>query len=404
MSYTYNNEITYSDSVNLDAFGRLRTSGLTTLLDIKHLYDKLPRQVDEAYSGTGTSSWKNATVTMQTSDDGDYVIRQTIKSAPYQSGKSQLVEASFRSFQQQSFITKRVGYFTSDIVDPFDAGFDGFFLESDGSDGISFQIWNGGSNVLNANISSWLTSDYDPNLIDWQKTQLLLVDFQWLGVGRLRFYMVIEGIPRLFYEHIGMNNLDDVYMTNSNKPVRYEIRQNKVSVTGVFRMICSGVSMEGSINTLFHPLGIVDFTERTLPLANVDYAVIGIRLGASASYMGASGHIEQFDILQTSNDNYLVTIQKAPQISGTATWIPVTNTPIEYSFGAPGLTVSTEGYRLASMMGKAGALTQERFEMGDSVFSLGYKINGTPEEWWLCIRPTNVNCKVRTGVNLRYFK
>jgi hypothetical protein len=404
MSYVFSNEIKYSDSVNLDAFGRLRTSSLTTLLDIKHLYDKLPRQVDEVYSGTGTSSWKNATVTMQTSNNNDFVIRQTIKSAPYQSGKSQLFEASFRSFHVESSITKRVGYFTSDIDSPYNSGFDGFFLESDGSTGISFQIWQDGSNILTTNTSSWLKTEYDVDLMDWSLTQLIFVDFQWLGVGRLRFYMVIDGIPRLFYEHIGMNNLADVYMNNSNKPIRYEIRQNKVGVTGVFRMICSGVSMEGSVNSLFHPLGITDFTERTLPLADTTYAVLGIRLGPSASYIGASGFLQQYDVLQTSNDNYLVTVQKGPSLSGTPTWNSISNTPIQYSFGAAGVTVSTDGYVLSSMMGKAGSLTQEKSELGDNVFSFGYKINGTPEEWWICIKATSVNCKVRVGANIKYFK
>lgn len=403
MSYVYSNEIKYSDSVNLDAFGRLRSSQLTTLLDIKHLYDKLPRQIDEVYGGSGTSSWKIATVTMQTSNNNDYVIRQTIKAAPYQSGKSQLFEASFRNFDSETNIIKRIGYFTSGVDAPYNTDFDGFFLESSNA-GISFQIWNGGTNVLTAGTASWLTTDYDVNLIDWSLTQLMFVDFQWLGVGRMRFYMVIGGVPKLFYEHVGMNNLADVYMSNPNKPIRSEIRQTKAGVTGVFRVICSGVSMEGSVNALYHPLGITDFTERTLPLANTTYAVLGIRLGASGSYLGSSGHLEQFDILQTSNDNYLVSVQKGPSILGTASWTSVSNTPIEYSFGGAGLTLSSDGYVIASMMGKSGALTQERFELSDNVFSLGYKINGTPEEWWICVKATNTNCKVRVGCNLKYFK
>ena len=404
MSYIYNNEIKYSDSENLDAFGRLRVSQTTTLLDLKHLYDKLPLLIDEEIGGSGTSSFSNSSVSMSTTNSGDYVIRQSIKSAPYQSGKSQLVEASFSNFATQSNVIKRVGYYTSTTNSPYNSGFDGFFLESNGvNNSITFQLWKGGSNVVTATSSSWLTTDYDVSLIDWTKSQLMFVDFQWLGVGRIRFYMFVDGVPKLFYTTTGANNLSTVYMNCPNKPVRYEIRQSGIG-SGSFEMICSGVSMEGSINSLYNTLNISDFTERTLPLSNTNYAVLGIRLVGTPSQIGVSGAFTTSDILQTSNDNYLVTIQKSPILSSTASWIKIDNTPIEYSFGSGNITVSTDGFVMGSFMGKSGALSQEKYEMNDNAFSLGYSINGTPKEWWICIKSTGANSKFRTGVGVKYFK
>ncbi len=67
MSYTYSNEIKYADGFNLDAFGRLRTSNLTTLLDLKHTYDKQPLLVDEEILGGATSLWANSSVNMTVS-------------------------------------------------------------------------------------------------------------------------------------------------------------------------------------------------------------------------------------------------------------------------------------------------------------------------------------------------
>ena len=404
MSYIYSNEMKYADSGNLDAFGRLRVSQTTTLLDVKHLYDKLPLFVDEERGGGGTSSWADACVTMSTSATNDFVVRQSIKAAPYQSGKSQIVETSFTNFATQSNVTKRVGYYTSGTSSSYGSGFDGFFLESNGTNNsISFQIWKGGTNIVTATSSSWLTAEYDAALIDWTKTQLILVDFQWLGVGRLRFYMVIDGTPRLFYDHSGMNNLSTVYMNVPNKPIRYEIRQSGAG-SGSFGMICSGVSMEGSINSLYSTVAINDFVERTLATGGVTYAMLGIRLIGSPTQIGVSGLIEAIDVLQTSNDNYIVTLQRMPTISGTPTWTNLTNTPIEYSFGAGALTVSQEGFTIGSFMGKAGALSQERLNMGDNAFSLGYHIDHTPEEWWICVRATSNTAKMRTGVNIKYFK
>lgn len=404
MSYVYSNEIKYSDSANLDAFSRLRVSQTTTLLDLKHLYDKLPLFIDEVVGTGATSSFADACVTMSTNASGGYVVRQSIKAAPYQSGKSQLVEASFTNFATQSDVTKRVGYYTSGTASNYGNGFDGFFLESNGTtNAITFQIWKGGSNILTATSSAWLDRDYDATIIDWTKTQLMFVDFQWLGVGRMRFYMVIDGTPRLFYEHTGMNNLSTVYMDNPNKPIRYEIRQSGAG-TGSFGMICSGVSMEGSINSLYRTTSITDFTERTLTTGGTTYAVLGLRLSGSQRQIGVSAMISAIDVLQTSNDNYLVTLQKAPTLSVTPNWTQITNTPIEYSFGEGSLSVTQEGFVITSFMGKAGALSQEKADMEDSAFSLGYKIDQTPEEWWICIRATSANAKFRTGVNLKYYR
>jgi len=55
MSYIFNNEISYSDGPNLDAFGRLRVAEVTNLIDLKHVYDKNPLQVNEVTAGTATS-------------------------------------------------------------------------------------------------------------------------------------------------------------------------------------------------------------------------------------------------------------------------------------------------------------------------------------------------------------
>lgn len=41
--------------------------------------------------------------------------------------------------------------------------------------------------------------------------------------------------------------------------------------------------------------------------------------------------------------------------------------------------------------------------MEDSVFSLGYLINGAPEEWWICVQSVSANAKIFTGANVKYY-
>ena len=113
MSYIFNDQISYSDSVNLDAFGRLRVSEVTSLLELKYFSDKLPEQVDEVLGGSATSTFggNNAAIEMTVSNTGDYVIRQSLQRALYQPGKSQICEFSFSDFELDSNVIKRVGYF-----------------------------------------------------------------------------------------------------------------------------------------------------------------------------------------------------------------------------------------------------------------------------------------------------
>ena len=94
MSYIFNNKISYSDSPNLDAFGRLRIAAVTNLLDIKHVYDKNPLQVNEVTAGTATSifSQQYARVRMSVSTSNDLVIRQTKTHPIYQPGKSNFLK------------------------------------------------------------------------------------------------------------------------------------------------------------------------------------------------------------------------------------------------------------------------------------------------------------------------
>lgn len=400
MSYTFSNEIQYADTQNLDAFGRLRTSGITSLLEIKHVYDKQPLLEDEVVSGTGSSStWGNSQVTL-VAGTGGYVIRQSKNSAVYQPGKSQIIEASFSNFGIESGVTKRVGYFTGATGAPYNSSFDGFFLESGGTAGvISFQIWRNGTNVVNSPLSSWSTDDYDATLINWDLTQLMMCDFQWLGVGRLRFSMVVDGTPRTFIENSGTNNLSLVYMLQPNKPLRCEIRSS--TSPGTFVQICSQVSMEGSINSLYKVAGFGNFTERTLASTGTVYPILGYRI--NPSYRGIDSVLKNVSILQTSNDNYVVTLRMNPTLSTVSSWSDITNTPIQYSQGDGTTVVSSPGFILTNFMGTAGSLGTNDIEFEDSAISPGIGINGTPDELWVCIEPFGANATFRATANVNYF-
>ena len=406
MSFIYNNAVKYSDSPNLDAFGRLRTSNVTSLLEYKHTYDKLPLVINEVTAGTATSVYDkpNSQVVMSVSTNNDYVIRQGVSRGIYQPGKGQIFEASFSDFQLQTNVIKRVGYFTTSTSAPYSSVVDGFFLESNGQTGIiSFQIWQSGTTTFSAASTSWLTTDYDVTNINWSKTQLMFTDFQWLGVGRVRFGVVIDGQFKLFATSTGTNNLDNVYMKSPNQPVRYEIRSVSGGAAGSFNMICSQVSLEGSINSLQKSTSVLAFTAQTKPTAYVTYPILGYRL--NTNYEGANitlSDIQSLNITNPSKADYLVTIQYNPTLSSSSSWTNISDTPVQYALST-GQTITTEGHIIASFLGSGNGTQVDNFEFKDNMLKPGLKVNGTPDEIWICVKSSAGSQDFRTSINLSYF-
>jgi len=403
MSFIYNNAVKYSDSPNLDAFGRLRTAAVQNLLDIKHVYDKNPLQVNEVTAGTATSVFNQeyARVRMSTSANNDLVIRQTKTHPIYQPGKSQLFEGSFSNFQLETNVIKRVGCFTSTSASTYNSVFDGFFLESNGvSNTISFQIWRSGTTIFTAATTSWVTNEFDPANLVWSNTQLITVDYQWLGVGRMRFGIALSGQTIYFTEHNCSNNESLVYMSSPNQPIRYEIRQVGAG-SGSFDMICSQVSTEGALNGLYSTVGVIHSSTATLSTEGTKYPYIGYRL--KQSYKSVTSQYSSLSIVNTSNDNYLVTIEYNPTLSATPTWTDIPNSPFQYSLGTGATTVTSPGHIMSSLIGEAGTSALTTIKVDDNQIRVGSNINGTLDEMWVCITPLGANATFLGTAEILYY-
>jgi len=405
MSFIYNNAIKYSDSPNIDAFGRLRTSAVQNLVDIKHVYDKNPLQVNEVTAGTATSIFNQefARVRMSTSANNDLVIRQSKTHPIYQPGKSQLFEASFSNFQLESNVIKRVGGFDSFSGSPYNSVFDGFFLESNGvTNVISFQLWRSGTNIFSADTTVWDDSVFDPTNFNWSNTNLMMIDYQWLGVGRVRFGMNLSGQTIYFANYNCANNDPNVYMSSPNQPIRYEIRQLGVG-SGYFDMLCSQVSTEGALNGLYSTVGIQHQTTTTLQNSDTKYPYIGYRL--KQSYHSVTSQYDFLSVLNTSNDNYLLTIEFNPTISTTPTWIGIPNSPFEYALftGTTTATITSDGHVMTSLIGEAGTSALTTLKVDDNQIRVGININGTLDEMWVNITPLGANATFLGTAEILYY-
>jgi hypothetical protein len=373
----------------MDAFGRLRTAAVQNLLDIKHVYDKNPLQVNEVTAGTATSVFDQqyARVRMSTSANNDLVIRQTKTHPIYQPGKSQLFEGSFSNFQIETNIIKRIGCFTSTTASTYNSVFDGFFLESNGvTSAITFNIYLSGSCTYSADTTTWNNTDFDVNNFDWSNTNLMTVDYQWLGVGRMRFGMVLSGQTFYFLDYTAANNIPTVYMSSPNQPIRYEIRQVGVG-SGYFDMLCSQVSTEGALNGLYSTVGVINSTTANLGTSGTKYPYIGYRL--KQSYKSVTSQYSGLSILNNSNDNYLITIEFNPTLSVTPSWTDIPNSPFQYSVynGTVTTTITSPGHIMTSLIGEAGTTAVTDVKVDDNQIRVGSNVNGTLDEMWVCITP-----------------
>src|SRR6056297_3389277 len=224
-----------SDTSNIDAFGRLRVSNPETIFDSKNIFDdpnigaaeeNQPLFYDnQEVSGSGTTTLYNKNTASQyltvSENTARTRIRQTKQRFNYQPGKSTLVFMTFTFCDACSGIINREGMYDNK---------NGLFLEQDNNI-LSFvrRTYTSGSTVDNKiTQNNWNLDTLDGNgpsgySLDLTKTNILVFDYEWLGVGRVRMGFVIDGKFIYCHEFLNANNLTEVYMSTPNLPLRSEI-------------------------------------------------------------------------------------------------------------------------------------------------------------------------------------
>lgn len=350
VNYDQINGSPFGDNASTDAFGRLRVGIPQTLFDSKMLYDKLPFVYDEEVnSGSSTFVPGDSLVVMSTSAVSGYVIRQSTSRFNYQPGKSMLTNITFVAAPETN-IVKRIGLFQGLSAAPYTPS-DGMYLEI-GADGPSFNIvkTQGTSNTITIPQSSWNVDRLDGSgssglTIDFTKGQIFSIDYEWLGLGRVRFGFYLNG--KLYYAHYltNLNALTAPYITSPNQPVRYEIRQTGAG-TGTMKQICATVVEEGAPEEIGY--SVTASTSGTITVQNgVATPVLALRLAPGASNL--SLFLKEFSLYNTDNtNNAKYILYRDPTITGgSLTWIKPSDSYFEFAYGSVGLTVSA-GYTMYS--------------------------------------------------------
>ena len=356
-------DVAFADSVALDAFGRLRVSTPTTLFDSQQEYglDTL-RVWDAAANGSYATMSSNASVTSGSnavgptdsntrmtpitcsSTDTHYSILQSRQYTRYVPGKGHLI-----------FIT-------------------GIFASASGTTAsIVRRTSTSGSAVDNEVAqSAWNIDMFDGTgpsgiTLDFTKTQILAIQAQWLGVGRVIVGFDVNGVLYPAHQFVNANSLAVPYTQTFNLPVRLEIRQETTNVVsrvgyfdsangiflkntktgsgGTIKFVCASVQSEGGIEARGFPLtannGVTSIAVTTRR------AVLSIRPKATFNSRTNRAHIELAEfVINAQTNGALFEIVIGGTLGGSPAWTSVSaNSVVEYDVAG---TTVTGGITIAS--------------------------------------------------------
>ena len=350
-------EISFANTPNIDAFGRLRTSTPFTLFDSSHRFDDNELwSTATATGGTATFNTAQGLVDLAvTAASGSEVIRETTKIFSYQPGKSLFVFSTFVMSTAKTNLRQRVGYYGVN---------NGYYLELNNTT-VSFveRSFVTGA-VVNTPVAqaSWNVDKMDGSgpsgvTLDLTKSQILFMDLEWLGVGTVRIGFVIDGNFYVCHKFHHANILATTYITTASLPLRYEITNTGATIgPSTLKQICSTVMSEGGyqLNGLQQAVGIPVTTPRNLAVAGTFYPIVSLRLKTSPNRLDAIVICTAISIIATSAGDYNWQVIASGITSG-GSWLPAPGgSSVDYNIAGTSFTggrILASGYFSVSNQG-----------------------------------------------------
>lgn len=408
MSFTYNDEIRFSDSPNLDGFSRLRISQPFNIFSSSNSLTSGRTFYETLTDGSGSTTFNQSKSEIQFNVFGnaDSVMLEQHGYNYYQPGKSQLIFITGVFGTLASNTHKKMGYYNDG---------DGLMFQSSGSTfGITLRTSTSGSAVdtfipqSDWNLDTLNTgSTLNPSGIhlDVSKTNIYVINFQWLGVGRVNFAVDIDGQIIPVHEILNANSKTEVYMKTPNLPVRYEVISSG-GTDSTFKQICASVISEGGQEQFGFPTVVSNaLTTRTFSSRR---AVLSVRL--NTNFEGNTNRIvtipEAIDLLSTTNTvnaYWELILQRVilgeNNLGGSPTWTSLSGTPIQYSID--GTTVSggivlDSGF--FSTTNQSGIRNVSSILKSKNIMALDY--SGTASDWLHFVITPSVSSSWSTSIKM----
>jgi len=378
MTYFPKTQIVPQDGPSVDAFHRLRVSDNVRQFSAMSEYLDNPLIWENATSGTGTVAYQANQCAVRLSTGGTAsgasAIRQTRRYMRYMPGKSLVISQTFVMSAAQSSAVAEIGYYDGDN--------NGVFLQRSGTT-VNFILrsFTSGSAVdTTIAQASWNLDEMDGTgpsgvTLDLTKTQILVIDLQFLGVGRVRvgFDLGDKGIVYV-HQFLNANINTAAYMSTACLPIRGRVyNTGTAGGTVTLDMICSSVSNEGGVGPGQDSEGIIQLSASngaTLRATSTTFIpIFSIRAATKIGGTAAGTTTNRGQIIPCSSSMY-TTADSYYEIWLNATltgpsWVAMgSNSLCEYDVSATVLTTGSaykidSGY--LSALNKSEPITLENF-------------------------------------------
>lgn len=377
----------YFGGATVDAFARLRTSNPLTIFDSQNRY-AIDNQFDTSTATGGTATFLNnesSVALATTTSSGSEVVRQSYRVFPYQPGKGLTVLATFVMAAAKPNLRQRVGYFNTQ---------NGAFLQQNGTT-VSFVLRSNSlptpgtpSDIRTVNQADWNVDRMDGTgpsgrVLDLTKSQVLYMDFEWLGVGDVRLGFYQDGKPQICHIFHNDNTQTAVYMQTAILPIRYEITNTSATTSSsTMKQICSTVISEGGYQQVSAPL-VARRTTAFATLGTSFVPLVSIRLASDA--LGAVVLPHQVNVLPTSAGDYEIVLVKNATLTGAA-YDTTTFQNVDYDVTA---TAMTGGTIVSTQYATSSALATNTVQAQDGYnfdLQLGVSLAGVSDVYTVGVR------------------
>lgn len=349
------NRVSFADTASLDAFSRLRVSNPTYLFDAQLTYDLQPLLFEQVIQQTGGVSIthdandRKAVLTFSNTPNGGKAYLQSYDWTRYQPGRGQLFLITFNFIEAVANTIKFAG-----IGDRSN----GIYFEQNGTQlrACIYSDTLAGNDFVNQD--DWNIDKLDGTgpsgiTLDTTKTQILVIDFQALYVGRVRIGFDIGGLIVFCHEFNHANITPYPYIQNASLPINVGMTCSATVSTTMNFICCSAISEGGEIEET----GFLFAQEGTGTAGNGTRAhILSIRPRQTFNSLPNRSKLilDSVDILVTGTNSIKWELVLGQTITGTTAFTSVNNSysTCEYNTlgtisGNPSLVIAS-GYASAS--------------------------------------------------------
>jgi hypothetical protein len=333
-----------SGETQLDAFGRIRISEPVSVFEQSFQRSAL-NSVWSTLTATSGSVTHNANLVSMllgtTTTSGSLAVLQSRKRPRYVPGKSQIILLTGNMWAGQTNLRRRLGLFDES---------NGVFFEQLGTQlRVVLRSSTSGSAVDSAfSQANWNLDRLDGTgpsgvTLDITKQQIFVIDFQWLGSGRIRYGFVLNGILIYCHEIINQNVLTVPYSQNGSLPIRAE--QQTLAALGVtpqaLQFTCASVQSEGGFTDLGYVRSANNAGTSRAINGNFGVALPMIAVRKASDFAKLPAEFFNAQVFASTADDLLVTMVKNPTLTG-GSWVSVSNSIMEANISATAISGGLE--------------------------------------------------------------